>query len=52
MLFHEKGDIGLERLKVTLKRERKLLAGLINVIDIARKGREKKKVNLSWFGDF
>ena len=47
--FHETGDIGLARLKVTLKRERKVLDGLIKVMDLARKGREEKKVNLFWF---
>ncbi|PWA55709.1 hypothetical protein CTI12_AA425430 [Artemisia annua] len=38
--LHENGDIGLARLKVTLKRERKVLDGLIKVLDVARKGRE------------
>ena len=47
--LHENGDIGLERLKVTLKREKKVLAGLIKVMDVARKGREEKKINLFWF---
>ena len=47
--LHEKGDIGLEHLKVTLKREKKLLVGLIKVMDVARKGRKEKKVNLFWF---
>jgi hypothetical protein len=47
--LHEDGEIGLERLEVTLKRERKVLAGLIKVIDSARKGREEKKINLFWF---
>ncbi|PWA74563.1 hypothetical protein CTI12_AA250610 [Artemisia annua] len=47
--LHENGDIGLARLKVTLKRERKVLDGLIKVLDVARKGREQKKTNLFWF---
>ena len=48
--FHENGDIGLDRLKETVEREKKVLAGLINLMDLARKGREEKKVNLFWFG--
>ena len=47
--FHEDCDMGLDRLKVTLKREKKVLAGLIKTIDLARKGREEKKINLFWF---
>ena len=47
--LHDNGDIGLDRLKETLKRERKVLAGLIKVMDLARKGREEKKINLFWF---
>lgn len=47
--FHEHGDIGLARLKVTLKRERKVLDGLVKVLDVASKGREQKKTNLFWF---
>ena len=48
--FHENGDIGLDRLKETVEREKKVLAGLIQLMDLARKGREEKKVNLFWFG--
>ena len=44
--LHEHGDIGLDRLKETLKRERNVLAGLIKTMDLARKGREEKKFNL------
>ncbi|PWA73728.1 hypothetical protein CTI12_AA257070 [Artemisia annua] len=47
--LHENGDIALARLKVTLKRERKVLDGLVKVLDVARKGREQKKTNLFWF---
>lgn len=47
--LHEQGDIGLARLKVTLKRERKVLDGLVKVLDVARKGREQKKTNLFLF---
>ena len=47
--FLEDGEIGLERLEITLKRERKVLAGLIKAMDLARKGREEKKINLFWF---
>ena len=47
--LHENGDIGLERLKVTLKRGKKVLARLIKVMDVASKGREEKKINLFWF---
>ena len=47
--MHEHGDIGLDRLKETLKRERKVLAGLIKTMDLARKGREEKKLNLYFF---
>ena len=47
--FHEHGDIGLDRLKQTLKRERKVLAKLTKTIESARKGREEKKINLFWF---
>ena len=49
ILFHDDGEIGLERLKVTLKKERKVLARLIDTMDAARKGREEKKINLFWF---
>ena len=49
MPFHEHGDIGLDRLKETLQRERKVLAGLIKAIDLAREGREEKKFNLYFF---
>ena len=49
MPFHEHGDIGLARLKVTLNRERKVLDGLVKVLDVARKGREQKKTNIFWF---
>ena len=47
--LHEHGDIGLDRLTVTLKRERKVLAELTKAMDAARKGREEKKVNLYFF---
>ena len=47
--MHEHSDIGLDRLKETLKRERKVLAGLIKTMDLARKGREEKKLNLYFF---
>lgn len=47
--LHEHGDIGLDRLKVTLKRERKVFAGLIKAMDLARKGSEEKKLNLYFF---
>ena len=47
--LHEHGDIGLDRLKETLERERKVLAGLIKAIDLAREGREEKKFNLYFF---
>ena len=47
--LHENGDIGLDRLKETLKRERPVLAGLIKAMDLARKGREEKKINLFSF---
>ena len=49
LLFHENGDIGLERLKETLEREKKVLAGLIKVMDLAIEGREEKIINLFWF---
>lgn len=47
--LHEDGDIALDRLKVTLERERKVLAGLVALLDLGREGREEKKVNLFWF---
>lgn len=47
--LHDKGDIGLDRLNETLKRERKVLTRLIKATDSTRKGREEKKINLSWF---
>ena len=50
MPLHDHGDIGLARLNVTLKRERKVLDGLIKVMDVARKVKEQKKTNLYWFG--
>ena len=50
MPLHDHGDIGLARLKVTLNRDRKVLDGLIKVMDVARKGREQKHTNLYWFG--
>ena len=49
LLVHENGEIGLEGLKESLERERKVLADLIKVMDSAREGREEKKVNVSWF---
>ena len=48
--FHDNGDIGLDSLKETVKRKKKVLAGLIKLMDAARKGREEKKFNLFWFG--
>ena len=47
--FHENGEIGLEGLKESLKREKKVLADLIKAMDSAREGREEKKLNVSWF---
>jgi hypothetical protein len=47
--LHEHDDIALDRLKETLQRERKVLAGLIKAIDLAREGREEKKFNLYYF---
>ena len=48
--FHEEGDTGLEFMKETLDRDKKVLAALIVVMDLAREGREEKKLHLSWFG--
>ena len=48
--FHEEGDTGLEFMKETLERDKKVLAALIVVMDLARKGKEEKKFHLSWFG--
>ncbi|PWA48060.1 hypothetical protein CTI12_AA494920 [Artemisia annua] len=47
--FHENGDMGLQCMKETLERDRKVLAGLIKVLDLAREGREEKKDHLFWF---
>ena len=49
--LHEDGDIGLDRLKVTLEREKKVLAGLVAVLDLTREGREDKKVNFFGLSD-
>ena len=50
LAFHDGGDIGLARLKETVEREKKVLAGLIKLMDSAHRGREEKKINLFWFG--
>ena len=47
--LHGEGVVGLDRLKETLERERKVLARLVQVIGSARTGREEKKINLLWF---
>ena len=48
--LREEGDVGLDRLKDTLERERKVLAHLVKTMDSARRGREEKKTNLFLFG--
>ena len=42
--LHEEGVVGLDRLKETLERERKVLAHLVKTMDAAQKGREEKKL--------
>ncbi|PWA62147.1 hypothetical protein CTI12_AA233020 [Artemisia annua] len=47
--FHDEGDDVLKFMKETLETDKKILAGLIRVIDLARVGREEKKHHLAWF---
>ncbi|PWA75764.1 hypothetical protein CTI12_AA057760 [Artemisia annua] len=47
--FHDEGDVGLEFMKQTLERDKKVLAALTGVIDLACEGREEKKFHLSCF---
>ncbi|PWA79850.1 hypothetical protein CTI12_AA201060 [Artemisia annua] len=44
--FHEGGDMSLEFMKETLERDKKMVAGLISVLDLAREGRNEKKRHL------
>ena len=48
--LREEGDVGLDRLKGTLERERKVLGRLVKTMESARRGREEKKTNLFLFG--
>ncbi|PWA66622.1 hypothetical protein CTI12_AA325900 [Artemisia annua] len=48
--FHDEGDTGLEFMKQTLERDKKVLAALTGVIDLACERREEKKFHLFWFG--
>ncbi|PWA35226.1 hypothetical protein CTI12_AA611540 [Artemisia annua] len=47
--FHDEGDDGLTFMKETLEIDKKLLASLIGLMDLAREGREKKKHHLARF---
>ncbi|PWA69135.1 hypothetical protein CTI12_AA284970 [Artemisia annua] len=47
--FHDEGDDGLRFMKETLATDKKILAGLIRLMDLAREGREEKKHHLAWF---
>ncbi|PWA63448.1 hypothetical protein CTI12_AA352840 [Artemisia annua] len=49
-VFHDEGHTGLEFMKETLERDKKVLAALIGVMDLACEGREEKKSHLLCFG--
>ncbi|PWA71337.1 hypothetical protein CTI12_AA281820 [Artemisia annua] len=49
-VFHDEGDTGLHFMKETLERDKKVLAALIGVMDLACEGREEKKFHLLRFG--
>ncbi|PWA76558.1 hypothetical protein CTI12_AA233800 [Artemisia annua] len=47
--FHDEGVDGLRFMKETLEKNKKLLAGLIGLMDLAREGRAEKEHHLAWF---